>query len=837
MELSGHLAGLDADRSRAKDEVPQSDLVSAEPAESSRPTARHGFLPINEMPEIASAGFYDRASTVAAVLRGLVDQKHRLMVLVGLDGVGKTAVVRAIRDGQEAAEAPSLRSLVYFSARGYRWISVPTLLDDLAGLAEETDREPLLMEIRTAPWQTVANKIIANVGMAPIAVVIDDADRLFDNDGNWADHDLSDLVTRLTETDGHPVSVLMLVRQVPAALQTRRLRRHMLPIGLEEGLPFEYAEELWRRMDDEQGTLGLAGATSTQLERLYLGTGGLPRSMELVAGLLATDRSQTVDRVADLLDEADDGPRVLFTEIFGRLNLEKRRVLQALAVFVRPVSAEAVKSLLDEVHPTLRAAAALELLRRARVVHSYGHHYYLADQQADVALSTLPTEETAGPASLLTKEHLRRRGVTYFRSQRGEQADAIRDLWPQFGEIELLMRTHDWDTALTRMNEVDDAYLSRWGQSHTLAAWREELKQVLERPESRGSNLSYLRAASRQYDGDIHGIEDITEALALARSLDDRKNVIVATVQLANLLVDRGELTEATRRYREAVDESQVYGQLGLEAKARTGLATCAAKHGDFDIAEDEMAQVSSLNDEMRLSPQADDRRASQLINQAWLRGQRGDHGTARRLLLKAQVLAEGLCSDARSAWVLGGLAANALALGNNKRAIQFARDGARIAQRLDNHRLLREINAIQGFALLAASDLTAAAIVADTTTGYASRMAAVSAWNLTGLVAFRQGNDEEKAQAAFLRAAHYLQTRNQRDDYQLLDAEGLAHTGLALLDEASPNEAVRAFRRARELTQEPGVVAHNAFLLGLFGDDVDQAVLARIRLAAGASP
>jgi glycosyltransferase involved in cell wall biosynthesis/tetratricopeptide (TPR) repeat protein len=848
-KLSGHLAGLDTDRSRAEDlagldndrsraedEVPQSEPVRTGPAESRRPMARHRFLPINEMPAIASAGFHDRAPTVAAVLHGLVDQKYRLIVLAGQDGVGKTAVVRAIRDGQEATEAPSLRSLVYFSARGYRWISAPALLVDLAGLAEEADREPLLMKVRTAPWRAVADKVISKVGTAPIVVVIDDADRLFDNDGNWADHDLSGLITRLAETDGHPVSVLMLIRQVPAVLQTRRLRPHMLPVGLEEGLPFEYAEELWRRMDDERGTLGLAGASSAQLERLYLGTGGLPRSMELVAGLLTTNRSQTVDRVADLLDDADDGPRTLFTEIFGRLDLEERRVLQALAVFVRPVSAEAVKFLLAEVHPTLRSVASLEWLRRTRVVHSYGDRYYLPGQQADVALSTLPTEETAGPASLLTKEHLRRRGVAYFRSQRGEQSDAISDLWPQFGEIELLMRTHDWDAALTLMNEVDDVYLSRWGQSHALAAWREELKQVLERPESRGSNLSYLRAASRQYDGDTRGLEDITEALEVARSLDDRKNVIVATVQLANLLVDRGDLTEATRRYREAVDESQVYGQVGLEVRARTGLATCAAKHGDFDRAEDEMAQVARLNDEMRGSPQGDDLRASQLINQAWLRGQRGDHVTARRLLLKAQVLAERLCSDARSAWVLGGLAANALATGDNERAIRFARNGARIAQRLDNHRLLREINATQGFALLAAEDLAGAAELAETAAGYASRMTAVSAWNLTGLVAFRQDRDP-KARTAFLTAARYLQTRNrQRDDYQLLDAEGLAHTGLALLDDAPPDEAVRAFGHARDLTREPGVVAHNAFLLRLFGDDADQAVLARIRVAAGIS-
>jgi tetratricopeptide (TPR) repeat protein len=304
---------------------------------------------------------------------------------------------------------------------------------------------------------------------------------------------------------------------------------------------------------------------------------------------------------------------------------------------------------------------------------------------------------------------------------------------------------------------------------------------------------------------------------------------------MANLLADRGELTEAAEKYREAIEESQIYGQLGLEVKARTGLATCAAKHGDFTLAEEEMNEVARLNGVMGPGPEGDDRRVSQLVNQAWLRGQRGDHDTASGLLLKARVLAEKLCSDARSAWVLGGLAANALAMGDNDQAIRLGHDGARIAQRLDNDRLLREINVVRGLALLSVGELTAAAEVAELAVGHASRATAVSALNLTGMVAFRLRDQDDKAGVAFLGAARQLQARNRRkDDYRLLDAEGLALTGLALLDLATPDEAARAFDAARLLTHEPGVLAHNEFLLGLFGDDADRTVLAPIKVAAG---
>ncbi|RAO30074.1 hypothetical protein ONO86_05626 [Micromonospora noduli] len=832
--LNNHLVNLHDGSPPAVAEVSKAATVSADPAEPGDPASGRGFVPINEMPAIASSGFYDRAETVALILHELVGAEYRLIVLKGQDGVGKTAVVRAIRDGQEAAEEPSLRSVLYFSARGYRWISAPVLLADLVGLAEEADQESLLSEVRSAPWRAVADKVISKIGTARIAVVIDDADRLFGQDGRWTDLDLRDLIAHLVTSSGHPVSVLMLVREVPAAL---RNGRHTMLVGLEEGLPFRYAEDLLRKMDDARGTLGLATASTAQLEWLHEGTAGLPRSMELVVGLLTLNRSQTIDQVADLLEHADNAPRALFTELFGCLGVEERRVLQALAVFVRPVPADAVAYLLAEAHPTLRAAASLEHLRHARVVHSYGDRYYLSAQQADLVLSTLPTEESAGPASLITKEHLRRRGVTYFRSHHQKPASAIDDLWPQFGEIELLMRTHDWEEAMSLMNEIDDMYLSRWGQSHVLTSWRTTLKHVLDRTESRGSNLSYLRAAMRQYDGDTGGLEDVDEAYGLAHKLGDRKNVIVVTVQWANLLADRGELAEAAERYREAIDESQIYGLPGLEVKARTGLAACAAKHGDFDLAEHQMAEAARLNDSMSLGPEGDDRRASQLINQAWLRSLRGDHATARGLLLKARVLAERSCSDARTAWVLGGLAANALATGDHKRAIRLAQDGAQTALRLGNHRLLREINSTCGFALLAAGDLATAADVADTAADYASPVTVVSVLNLTGLVAFRQGQND-KARAAFRDAAQQLRMRNQRkDDYQLLDAEGLALAGLALVDGASPDEAASAFRQARNLTREQGVVDHNEFLLGLFGDDADQTCLAAIRAAAGIGP
>ncbi len=829
--LTEYLAGLDDGRSLAAEEV-----AGRDGAVTKRLTNHGRFLPINEMPGIASAGFEDRAETVALVLRGLAGERYRLIVLKGQDGVGKTAVVRAIRDREEEAAEPSLRALVYFSARGYRWISAPTLLADLAGLAGELDRDRLLEEVRTTPWEAVVGKVLAKIGSAPIAVVVDDADRLFDQDGNWVDADLLELITQLVSKGGHPVSVLLLVQVMPTALGAHALQRHLLPVDLIEGLPFRpYAEDLMRRMDDERGTLGLSGASTAQLERLHNGTGGLPRSMELVAALLTLNRSVTVNEVANLLDDAVDPPEALFVEIFGRLQLEERRVLQALGVLVRPVPPDAVAFLLAEAHPTLRAAASLEYLRHARVVHSYGDRYYLPAAQADLVLSTLPSKENAGSASMLVKDQLQSRGAAYFHSHRSASVDTIADLWPQFGEIELLMRMQDWEQALVLINEIDDVYLSRWGQSHVLTPWRMSLKEVLESPESRGANLSYLRAAARQYDGATDGLEGIKEALELARELRDEKNVIITTVQLANLLADRGQLVDAIEKYHEAREKSQTFGQLGLEVKARTGLAACAAKRGDFDLAERELGEVARLNDEMGLSPQGDDRRSSQLVNQAWVLGQRGNYRAARSLLLRAQVLADRLCSDARSAWVLGGLAVNALAMGDVERAVLLARDGVRVARRLDNHRLIREISATLGFALLAAGDPAAAAEAAESATGDFLRLAGYNVLNLKGMAAFRL-SEEAAARAAFVDAVRGVQTRNQRrDDYQLLDAEGLALTGLALLGDASPEDALQAFREARALTREAGVLAHNKFLLGLYGSHANQPVLAGISSVATA--
>jgi glycosyltransferase involved in cell wall biosynthesis len=368
-------------------------------------TSRHEFKVINDMPLLSSATFRDREPSMRWLQSTLEEEAVRLVVLEGQNGVGKTALLRTLRDQREQGlSTVGLNAFVYFSARGQRWITVPTLLADLACAVPDTRTGQNLQDlVRKAPWRQALGEVLAELRGSPVAVVVDDADALFDTEGAWRDRELRDLVTALAERDGHRVILIMSMTQrvqgLTVILPLRRGTRHL---NLErEGLPRDDANKLLRELDDDR-VLGVAAASDAQLERLHQLTGDHPRALELIVGLLRA-RDVTVDSLPDLVGETPTTPDALLTLIFDELRPRERRVMQALAIFARPVPPAAVTYLLKEMEPYLRTEAVLARLARMFLIYRYGsHHYYVPPApDAKFVLSTLLSKEYAGQSSAL----------------------------------------------------------------------------------------------------------------------------------------------------------------------------------------------------------------------------------------------------------------------------------------------------------------------------------------------------------------------------------------------------------------------------------------------------
>jgi tetratricopeptide (TPR) repeat protein len=190
------------------------------------------------------------------------------------------------------------------------------------------------------------------------------------------------------------------------------------------------------------------------------------------------------------------------------------------------------------------------------------------------------------------------------------------------------------------MDDIDDRYLSRWGQSHVLSSWRMELSGQLHEPALAGRNLSYLVAAGRQHEGHRDDFDHIETALTYARQIDDQVNAVTVILQLANALLERGHVSDALEHYNQVTEQAHLFGLLRDEIGAYAGLSICLAKTGRFDEAEGRLRDAHHLVSQMSATPKRDKTLALLLLNRAWLAGQRGRYQEAWHLLREGSGLA-----------------------------------------------------------------------------------------------------------------------------------------------------------------------------------------------------
>jgi tetratricopeptide (TPR) repeat protein len=446
----------------------------------------------------------------------------------------------------------------------------------------------------------------------------------------------------------------------------------------------------------------------------------------------------------------------------------------------------------------------------------------------------------------LDRPTLWQQAAVYFHAQRVHPVRTVDDLWPRLGEIELQLRIGEatgsaaaFRAALELMDDVDDRYLARWGQSRILTSWRRQIVGVLGEPALEGRNLSYLVAAVQQQDGQPDDVANLRKALRYAADANDSAAAVFVGVQLGTALFEAGFVTEAAGHFRAGI---ATFEQLDLdrhEAGARLELALCLTKGGELEEAQQEIRRAWLL---IKPLPLDDHRgiRVRLLQNAGWVASQLGRDDEARARIDQAIELA-GHAEDADSGALHNAKAAVLLYSGDAPGALTEAEKAAAIGECRAHYAISREAAVTRALALLVrsnAGDQQAAMQAADSAARFSGTVQALGALAVKGLVAFRLG-DEDKARVAFLQAFAKSDERLSHDqrDYQMLDARGLVLCGLALLRERHVEDAVAAYESARAITNAPGVIRRNHLHLGLFGPHADQAILAQVRAASGRAP
>ncbi len=320
---------------------------------------------INPPPGVAPVYFQDRHVETRLIGDFLKDDARRLMTVVGRGGVGKTAMVCRLLKALEGGRLPDdggplpVDGIVYLSATGTRRVTMPNLYADLAKLlpSDTADKLDALYKNPQLSTEAKMQALLAAFPHGRTILLLDNFEDVIDQTTlDIRDAELEEGLKGLLRLPQHAVKVILTTRVAPRSLALVQPARHTR-IDVDEGLPSPYAENILREMDLD-GKVGLRSAPRTLLDEARQRTRGYPRALEALFALLSADRDTGLQDVlketARLLPE--NVVEVLVGEAFSRLEPAAQRVMQALAIYARPVTPTALDYLLQPYLPGVNSA-------------------------------------------------------------------------------------------------------------------------------------------------------------------------------------------------------------------------------------------------------------------------------------------------------------------------------------------------------------------------------------------------------------------------------------------------------------------------------------------------
>ena len=743
---------------------------------------RARFPVVNRPPGEVPTWFQDRHDETALLVRHVEDPAIRLVTVVGRAGAGKTTFVcrllAAMEQGQwaDGAPAPGADGLVYLSAAGTRRISLPTLYGDLCKLLPEARAAELMAESAQLHRST-AEKMEALLGALPegrVLVLLDNLEDLIEPvERKLHDPELGDALRAILEAPSHAVKVVITTRVAPRDVLKVNAGRQAI-LQLDGGLPSPFAENILRERDSD-GKLRLKTAPDALLAEARERTQGYPRALEALFQILAlnnrTSLREVLDDTAAILPE--DVMDALVGEAFSRLDSAAQRAMQALAIYARPVAAEAVDALL-RMPPAPVAEAASTVLDRLvgmQLVRKEARRYYLHRTDQAYALGRIPRE---------TQIALLAEGAGFLRQARQDPSTwrSLDDIWAPLAEFDLRCAAGDYAEADAVLAEFD-VLLAVWGHYTRSLELNRRLEGKLDddwRP--RMSNADSLSRLGRY------------------REAIDAFDALLARVG------DTGSIAEHMVLYR----LGWCWAELGDTPRAmeysQRALAIARAR-GDSVLEGDTLSLIG------------------------WYHGKLGATSQALADCEHAVELVHGGSTNSRGA-ALANVAGILLDAARWDDAIRVAGESLRVDPDTRN---LRNWNG--GFiarACLAKGDLAAARAAAEEARQYDEAENNAQVLALLGIICLRQGQRDAAADAfrtAIEKAEPLIRFSSNQG---ALDAKGIALAGAALCgDEASP-PAADSHRAARACNRDAGVIRRVEWLYDAMGPADPRGLLAVAR-------
>lgn len=294
--------------------------------------------------------FQNRELEIRELGRLLALSSTRIVSVIGPAGMGKTALVSRFLRSLESSRWPDtidgrlVEGILYLSQRT-GGISLERVF---VGCAEmlRGERSRAVIEAWTSPQLDLESKIqilMDALRGGLYVLLLDDIEDLLSDSGQFLDPDLRAFWKLMLA--GRTDASLLITSREPVAfeIEDAPLDQEIL---LETGLEALYGIKMLRQ-SDPSGLYGLKDAPEASLARMVEMVHGVPRALEVFAGIVKDNALLTLDEVTEQFYQHPMTARELIQEGYRRLDENARMVLQGMAIYGRPVTLSAIKFLLE----------------------------------------------------------------------------------------------------------------------------------------------------------------------------------------------------------------------------------------------------------------------------------------------------------------------------------------------------------------------------------------------------------------------------------------------------------------------------------------------------------
>lgn len=801
---------------------------------------------INIPPASVPAYFQGRRAETQQIVGFLEDPALRLLSVVGRGGIGKTVLVCRLLKALESGRLPdddrqlNVDGIVYLSANGSRRVNLPNIYADLCKLLPQETVTHLDTFYRNPRLSTEFKmaELLQHFSGGRVVLLLDNFEDVIDPETQQiTDREVDEALRAILSLPQHSLKLIITTRNVPRALALHEPGRQTTQ-HLDEGLPSPDAENLLRARDAD-GKVGLRDASEDLLQQAGARTRGYPRALEALYAILAADRDTSLPEILADTERLlpDNVIEALVGEAFNRLDRVAQSVLQALAVYDRPVLPTAVDYLLQPYLPNVKSAAVISRLVTMQFVRKQDQRYDLHPVDRDYAFGRIPrgalTDRETRGAPPFTQYALLHRGAEYFKQSRLPEKNwkTITDLAPQLNEFALRYAVEEYDTAAGVLLPVS-LQLYQWGHYRILVELHELLRDHLNDYKLRQLSLDHLGAAYQSLGQFNQATAAHMQSLKLARAHNDRGGEGTSLALLGQQRNELGQPEQAMQYYEQALTIAQQTRDQRQQMLRLNAIGRCHRELGSVDQALKYHERALTITRTQRFHE--DERHIKSSLGLCF--GDLGQITQAFELHQQALTIDRQKQARLNEGIELVNLAIVSLDTQDIDTAIPYVQESITIGVEINTPRLSSYANHFLALSHLYASNLSEARDAAESAKLYNSPDNNFAVLALLGVIALRQ-NDRAAAREAF------LATISEADDllehtpqlYRARDSKALALCGLALLDNNAQHAAaaIEAYRAAREVTSAAGIVGRTVRLFEALAVLNTTGLLAGVREAA----